>query len=237
MSLNIRITEHPDGGRSIEIGDAPASPKISPLLFGPAPRYHVGGMTGLASDEVPAILHRGQDVPTRESLRKPRPAAMSADAQNLSDGIAVATLTQPRFIKLGGAGEPLAEDASSWAAVQDKTTGLIWSAENVAPKRLPHAKAVAVCQKLELAGAKDWQLPTRTQLLTLVDDTRHEPAIDTDYFPKTENGYYWTNTPCAWRPGSAAWCVDFLNGRVHDFGHGAECFVRAVRVASPAASQ
>jgi hypothetical protein len=43
--------------------------------------------------------------------------------------------------------------------------------------------------------------------------------------------------PCAWRPGSAAWCVNFNNGNVNNNDHDNECFVRAVRVASPAAGQ
>jgi RNA-directed DNA polymerase len=43
--------------------------------------------------------------------------------------------------------------------------------------------------------------------------------------------------PCAWRPGSAAWCVNFNNGNVNNNDHDNECFVRAVRVASPAAGE
>ena len=121
--------------------------------------------------------------------------------------------------------------------MHDTTTGLIWSAETIGGKRLTHAKAKSACEKLVLAGATDWQLPTRAQLLTLVDDTRHEPAIDIAFFPKTESAWYWTNTPCAWRPGSAAWCVGFGGGSVGYSVPGLECCVRAVRVASPAAGQ
>jgi hypothetical protein len=44
-------------------------------------------------------------------------------------------------------------------------------------------------------------------------------------------------SPCAWRPGSAAWCVNFNNGNVNNNDHDNECFVRAVRVASPAAGE
>jgi predicted nucleic acid-binding Zn-ribbon protein len=39
---------------------------VSPLLFGNAPRYHGGGIAGLRSDEVPAILQRGEVIRTRQ---------------------------------------------------------------------------------------------------------------------------------------------------------------------------
>ena len=37
---------------------------VNPMLFGMAPRYHSGGIAGLAPDEVPAILRRGEEVLT-----------------------------------------------------------------------------------------------------------------------------------------------------------------------------
>jgi hypothetical protein len=42
---------------------------VSPLLFGNAPRYHSGGVAGLRSDEVPAILQRGEIIRTRQQER------------------------------------------------------------------------------------------------------------------------------------------------------------------------
>ncbi|MCA0197777.1 MAG: hypothetical protein LCH59_06605 [Proteobacteria bacterium] len=39
---------------------------ISPLVFGAAPRYHGGGVAGLMSNEVPAILQRGEVIRTRQ---------------------------------------------------------------------------------------------------------------------------------------------------------------------------
>lgn len=35
---------------------------LSPLLFAAAPRYHGGGIAGLAPDEVPAVLRKGEEV-------------------------------------------------------------------------------------------------------------------------------------------------------------------------------
>lgn len=42
---------------------------VSPLMFGAAPRYHSGGVAGLAPDEVPAILRRGEEVLTQSDPR------------------------------------------------------------------------------------------------------------------------------------------------------------------------
>ncbi len=39
--------------------------RVSPLLFGAAPRYHSGGIAGLKPDEVPAILQTGERVLSR----------------------------------------------------------------------------------------------------------------------------------------------------------------------------
>lgn len=43
--------------------------QVSPLLFAGAPRYHGGGIVGLAPTEVPAILQRGEEVLPRTDPR------------------------------------------------------------------------------------------------------------------------------------------------------------------------
>ncbi|MDE2469354.1 MAG: DUF1566 domain-containing protein, partial [Bradyrhizobium sp.] len=62
--------------------------------------------------------------------------------------------------------------------VTDITTWLMWSKENVGGKS-SWEKSDQACRELRLAGHKDWRMPTRWELLTLVDDTRCRPAIDT----------------------------------------------------------
>jgi hypothetical protein len=51
---------------------------------------------------------------------------------------------------------------------------------------LTFAEAEAHIAKLNAesyGGFTDWRLPTRVELLTLVDDTKWNPAIDTEKFP------------------------------------------------------
>ncbi|MFL1404225.1 DUF1566 domain-containing protein [Marinobacter sp. M1N3S26] len=75
---------------------------------------------------------------------------------------------------------------------------------------------------------KGWRLPTRQELESLLDLTRHDPAIDTERFPDTQSCRYWTSTPCAWNT-SARWVVSFGLGNVHGGHRGDLACVRAVR--------
>jgi len=123
-------------------------------------------------------------------------------------------------------------DTGAAPYVHDTHTGLIWArtyAVNGEAKRMDHAAAVK--QAAELGD--HWRLPTRTELLTLVDDTTYEPAIDKAAFPDTPSEWFWTSTPVAWDPSSTAWIVYFYNSLAGVGRHGNEAFVRAVRVASP----
>lgn len=66
FSLMSGVTRHTGGlvGTGGEIRSG-----LSPLLFGAAPRYHRGGIAGLAPGEVPAILEAGEEVLTRDDPR------------------------------------------------------------------------------------------------------------------------------------------------------------------------
>lgn len=94
------------------------SPKrVSPWVFANAPRYHSGGIAGLASNEVPAILQRGEEVLTRDDPRhianqrsgpvkvvienKGQPIeAESAEARIDPDGLVISVFT--RDLREGG---------------------------------------------------------------------------------------------------------------------------------------
>lgn len=141
-----------------------------------------------------------------------------------------------RFIALNAALLAVAGHGGTHVATLDTQQNLIFSVGPV-QQLFDHNEASEYCSTLRLGEKDDWRLPTVHELFAIVDHSRHSPAIDPDAFPETEGGYYWSSTPCAWRPGSAAWCVNFDGGNVNYDDHGYECFVRAVRVASPAAGQ
>ncbi|MCE4371797.1 DUF1566 domain-containing protein [Xanthomonas hortorum] len=127
------------------------------------------------------------------------------------------TLQQTRFTQTHGGA----------LTVIDATTGLEWSAQPVATN-VSHQTAEQACKALQLGGHHDWRLPTRQELLSLVDLTRHAPAIDTNVFPDFPSEWFWTSDLCAWSSASA-WSVNFNGGGVYcyhryDFG-----FALAVR--------
>jgi len=113
--------------------------------------------------------------------------------------------------------------------VTDRKTGLEWSAATL-PGRHNHADATKACTDLVLGDRTGWRLPTCDELLTLVDRTRHEPAIDVAAFPDTRSDWYWTSTPWSPSPESYAWFVDFSLGYSFDNArHYLKASVRAVR--------
>ncbi len=111
--------------------------------------------------------------------------------------------------------------------VIDATTGLEWSAQPVA-RDATHEAASKACADCRLGGHTDWRLPTRQELLSIFDLSRHEPAIDTDAFPDFPSTWFWTSDLCAWSSASA-WGVFFYYGSVGSLHRGSGGFALAVR--------
>jgi len=134
-----------------------------------------------------------------------------------------------RFIKISSTGEQLPHEAAEWVAVLDTETDLMWPRAELS-KHATFAKAPKLAAELDLAGFTDWRMPTRKELLTLVDDSRFDPAIDTDFF-KTKGGWCWTSTPVASSPSGYAWDVGFGSGFSDYHLQSHEGLVRSVRSA------
>jgi len=115
--------------------------------------------------------------------------------------------------------------------VTDIGTGLMWQ-QATAPGTYTWQQALAYCENLTLAGHSDWRLPNRNELQSLVDYGRYNPAINTDYFPDTVSGDfwsgYWSSTTSASYP-SYAWGVYFGYGGLNDYFKSNGYYVRAVR--------
>ncbi|MCQ3830177.1 DUF1566 domain-containing protein [Microbulbifer elongatus] len=62
-----------------------------------------------------------------------------------------------------------------------------------------------------LCGFDDWRVPTMDELSGLVHFGRSAPAIDTNYFPNTKVGFYWSHSPDA-ELQQRAWAVNFQFG-------------------------
>jgi hypothetical protein len=61
-----------------------------------------------------------------------------------------------------------------------------------------------------LCGYADWRLPTRKEVLTLIDYGQGAPMIEGDYFPSSGK-VVWSGTPLALK-SSSAWIVNFDYG-------------------------
>lgn len=128
---------------------------------------------------------------------------------------------------------PPGSDRTDHVAVIDHSTGLMWSVESLgstecADDGITQEACEARCRELTLLSVNDWRLPTRAELAALVDDTRHEPAIDTSLFPRVKPRWHWTSTSCTWSSASA-WCVGFNDGDVYLSPRDSYGFALAVR--------
>ena len=81
-------------------------------------------------------------------------------------------------------------------------------------------------------GHSDWRLPTRKELRRIVNYGRHDPSIETTFFPNTQPAHYWSSTTHAGGTENA-WFLHFLSGYADSSGKSAGYYVRAVR-GSPA---
>jgi hypothetical protein len=117
--------------------------------------------------------------------------------------------------------------------VTDQKTSLTWIKDHAAlgdkfAKVMTYEEAEKACKELNAGGHKDWRLPTREELLTIVDLNRHAPAIDPIFVNTKTDDWYWTSTPCAWDP-SLAWIVNFYYGVVNGYYKDNDYYVRPVR--------
>ena len=109
-------------------------------------------------------------------------------------------------------------------AVLDNQTGLVWARNtDIFEKIVPWEEAVILCENLEVGGRKGWRLPTKDELITLLDTSRSRPPLPEGHpFEKINVAYggqgdteYWTSTEYK-DDSNSAWVVSFNMGQVLD---------------------
>jgi Protein of unknown function (DUF1566) len=109
-----------------------------------------------------------------------------------------------------GLPNPQNYDLHTAGVVVDRTTGLMW--QRISPNQFfTFVQAQRQCDKLSLAGYDDWRLPSRIELVSILDTRRTQPSIDVDVFPETASDWFWTSSLSADNP-RAVWYVYFYLG-------------------------
>ncbi len=154
---------------------------------------------------------------------------------NYSDGrIFYKSKSDNSFVKcVRGEPDPsLSYTDNSDGTVTDNVTGLMWQQEDDSTER-SWLSALTYCENLSLAAHTDWRLPNVKELVSIIDNSRYDPAINTTYFPNISyddlsNTVYWSST--AYHPFTLAmWYVSFKSINVGVQNRSDTNFVRCVR--------
>ena len=117
--------------------------------------------------------------------------------------------------------------------ITDNATGLMWASDGIGEgcnwgSLKFWAGAIFWAEGLYFAGYTDWRLPNSQELYSIVDCSKFEPSIDTNFFPNTKWKYYWSSTTDP-HITDYALRVNFGYGTVSGYHKTSSYSVRAVR--------
>ena len=107
-----------------------------------------------------------------------------------------------------------ANETNRNSVVLDKKNSIYWQ-DNLFSEKSSEDwdDAVEYCNKLVLNTMNKWRLPTFNELLSIVDYTRVDPAIN-PVFDYVNEGTYWTSVDFS-ATVSRAWTIDFRTGKTY----------------------
>ena len=135
---------------------------------------------------------------------------------------------------------PLSYTDNSDGTVTDNNTGLIWQQQDDGAQynwyratgtfsATYNPESADVCGSLILGDATDWRLPTKNELLSIVDyEDNTGMKIRTAYFLNAKASSYWTSTRYATDP-QFAWVTAFNTGYIYFYHRYTAYYVRCVR--------
>ena len=188
-----------------------------------AENYYWWGIEKECKDEQPSYhlgnICTGQTSCYNASSSMTCPTSSSADFFGQDAQYAAQGICTPQSFTV--------QTISSKKVVLDNKPGLMWQ-QTIPTSTYTWANAVSYCENLEYAGYTDWRLPTPKELLTIVDNSKYNPAIDTTYFPNTPSSYFWSSSTLV-NDTSSAWYVYFFDGSVGYYNKTYSYNVRCVR--------
>jgi hypothetical protein len=101
--------------------------------------------------------------------------------------------------------------SSDLKTVIDTKTGLVWQ-RDIPSTKASWTEARNWCRNnsSSLPGS-GWRLPSSKELISIVDTSIYDPAIDLIAFPNTPSEFFWTSTPWSDHP-TFGWAIDFSVG-------------------------
>jgi hypothetical protein len=136
----------------------------------------------------------------------------------------------------------LSQDATE-KTLTDCMTALVWQVEPATASDLSWDGAVAQCDNLQYAGFSDWRLPSRRELISLLDLGRPGlgngtasvfPAeLDSLVKPAPANPVYWTRSEHAAAPTGGAWAVRLIGSLIEPLSKNSTAEGRALCVRGP----
>lgn len=114
--------------------------------------------------------------------------------------------------------------------VTNDVTGLVFQ-DNSATRTVQKdwRGAIDYCHSLNFAGFDDWYLPGIKELKSIIDTTKHKPAIK-DGFKQVTSNYYWSSSPyVSFSYSKLAWSVYFKSGDSYYSYKTDELYVRCAR--------
>ena len=129
-----------------------------------------------------------------------------------NSGMDIIEKTQGRSVRCVRGGHSFQNDfdetvINGKTIVSDKSTGLIWTKDYLKYSGITLTWKMALdhCATLNYAGFSDWRLPNISELITIIDHSKHNPASN---FPGIEAFPYWTSSSHL----NNAWKVNFYSG-------------------------
>jgi hypothetical protein len=123
----------------------------------------------------------------------------------------------------------------------DKTTQLLWSRCLVGqswdsasrscsgtPQQLDWSEALLESKRSTLAGFSTWRLPNAKEILTLIERSCVDPAINLTAFPSSRSENIWTGTTTL-NEAERAWAIAMYSGKNNTKHKNTRLHVRLVR--------
>ena len=118
--------------------------------------------------------------------------------------------------------------------VIDTTTGLMWDDDYLNVKREPITwqNAISFCDSLTIDSHSDWRLPNINELISITDNSTHDPALNSN-FKYVASDQYWSSTTSyalSTPDYKQVWLIDFNTSQTISSGNKSDIrYYRCVR--------